>query len=136
MGSGKGHRVNAYRAVTCWVPLALWIAFIFVMSSIPDLPGEYRDLPSHSDKVVHFIEYLILAILLYRGLRSDGAGRVSVVLTALVLIGIGVAGLDELYQSIVPGRDSSAADLASDIGGVTAGAAIMFYRWKRSLLKG
>jgi len=116
--------------------LALWIAFIFVMSSIPDFPGEYRELPPHTDKVVHFIEYFILAILLYRGLRNDETGRLSVVLTALVLIGIGVAGLDELYQSIVPGRDSSAADLASDIGGVTAGALIMFYRWKRSLLKG
>ena len=128
--------MNAYRAVTRWVPLALWIAFIFVMSSIPDLPGEYKDLPPHSDKVVHFIEYFVLAILLYRGIRNDDRGRISRVMSALVLIGISVAGLDELYQSIVPGRDSSLADLLSDIGGVAAGAAIMLYRWKRSLLKG
>ena len=128
--------MNAYRAVTRWVPLALWIAFIFVMSSIPDLPGEYKDLPPHSDKVVHFIEYFVLAILLYRGIRNDDRGRISQVMSALVLIGISVAGLDELYQSIVPGRDSSLADLLSDIGGVAAGAAIMLYRWKRSLLKG
>lgn len=128
--------MNAYRAVTRWVPLALWIVFIFVMSSIPDLPGDYRDLPPHSDKVVHFVEYFVLAILLYRGLRSDGTGRISVVLTALLLIGIGVAGMDELYQSIVPGRDSSAADFATDIGGVVVGATIVFFRWKRSLLKG
>ena len=114
----------------------MWIAFIFVMSSIPDLPGEYKDLPPHSDKVVHFIEYFVLAILLYRGIRNDDRGRISRVMSALVLIGISVAGLDELYQSIVPGRDSSLADLLSDIGGVAAGAAIMLYRWKRSLLKG
>lgn len=128
--------MNTYRAVTRWVPLALWIAFIFVMSSIPDLPGEYRDFPPHTDKVMHFIEYFVLAILLYRGIRNDETGRISVELAALVLIGVGVAGLDELYQSIVPGRDSSVADLASDMGGVVAGALIMFYSWKRSLLKG
>ena len=128
--------MNAYRAVTRWVPLALWIAFIFVMSSIPDLPGEHRDLPPYSDKVAHFIEYFVLAILLYRGLSNGERGRGGLMLTALVLIGVGVAGLDELYQSMVPGRDSSIADLASDIGGVAAGATIMFYRWKRSLLKG
>jgi VanZ family protein len=128
--------VNIYRAVTRWVPLALWIAFIFVMSSIPDLPGEYRNLPHHSDKVVHFIEYFVLAILLYRGLSNDGTGRMNMLLTALVLIGVGVAGLDELYQSIVPGRDSSVADLASDIGGIAAGALVVYSRWKLSLSKG
>jgi VanZ family protein len=116
--------------------LALWIAFIFVMSSIPDLPGEYRELPPHTDKVVHFIEYFVLAILLYRGLRSDANGRMSSLLTALVLIGVGVAGLDETYQGIVPGRDSSVADLASDVGGIAAGAIVVFSRWKRSLSKG
>lgn len=128
--------MNTYRAATRWVPLALWIAFIFVMSSIPDLPGEYRDLPPHSDKVVHFIEYFILALLLYRGLANDASGRMNVLLVALVLIGIGIAGLDELYQSIVPRRDSSVADLASDIGGIAAGALVVFSRWKLSISKG
>ena len=128
--------MNTYRAATRWVPLALWITFIFVMSSIPDLPGEYRDLPPHSDKVVHFIEYFILALLLYRGLANDASGRMNVLLVALVLIGIGIAGLDELYQSIVPRRDSSVADLASDIGGIAAGALVVFSRWKLSISKG
>ena len=128
--------MNAYRAVTRWVPLGLWIVFIFVMSSIPDLPGDYRELPPYSDKVVHFVEYLILAILLYRGLRDEGGRRIGRVMTALVLIGVGIAGMDELYQSIVPGRDSSAADLASDIGGIVAGAGIVYFGWKRSLSRG
>ncbi len=127
--------MNIYGAITRWVPLALWIAFIFVMSSIPDLPGGYRDLPPHSDKVVHFIEYFVLAILLYRGLGNDGTGRINMLLIALILIGVGIAGLDELYQSIVPGRDSSVADLASDIGGIAAGALVVFSRWKLSLSK-
>ena len=127
----KGHLLNFKRVVTRWVPLALWVAFIFVMSSITYLPGDYSVLPRHSDKVVHFIEYLVLAILLYRGLNDDGSGRIRVVMTALVLIGVGIAGLDELYQSMVPGRDSSVADLAMDITGVVTGAAITFSRWKR-----
>ncbi len=127
--------MNIYGAITRWVPLALWVAFIFVMSSIPALPGGYRDLPPHSDKVVHFIEYFVLAILLYRGLGNDGTGRINMLLIALILIGVGIAGLDELYQSIVPGRDSSVADLASDIGGIAAGALVVFSRWKLSLSK-
>ena len=116
--------------------MALWIAFIFVMSSIPDLPGEYRHLPPHADKVVHFIEYFVLAILLYRGLSGDAPGNMNGVLAALVLLGVGIAGLDELYQSVVPGRDSSFADLASDIGGIAVGAFVVFSRWKRSLARG
>ncbi len=128
--------MNTFRAVTRWVPLALWVAFIFVMSSIPDLPGEYRHLPPHADKVVHFIEYFVLAILLYRGIRGDESDGMRGVLIALVLLGVGIAGLDELYQSIVPGRDSSIADLASDVGGIVAGAYVVFSRWKRSLAKG
>ena len=116
--------------------MALWIAFIFVMSSIPDIPGEYKDLPAHSDKVVHFIEYFVLAVLLYRGLRSDGPVRMNGVMTALILLGFVIAGLDEFYQSIVPGRDSSLADLASDMTGIAAGAFVVFSRWKRSLARG
>jgi VanZ family protein len=124
--------VNINKAVKRWIPLALWIAFIFIMSSIPHLPGDYKDLPPGSDKVAHFIEYFVLALLLYRGIREDEVGRTGLILTILVLMGFAVGGLDELYQRNVPGRTSSLMDLTADFSGVLAGALVVYFRWRRS----
>jgi hypothetical protein len=128
----KGHWVNIKTAVKRWIPLALWIAFIFIMSSIPHLPGDYKDLPPGSDKVAHFIEYFVLALFLYRGIREDEVRRMGLVLVILVVIGIAVGGLDELYQRQVPGRTSSLTDLTADFSGIVAGALVVYFRWRRS----
>jgi VanZ family protein len=127
----KGHRVKSNDALKRWTPLILWVAFIFIMSSIPDLPGDYRALPAGTDKVAHFVEYFVLALLLHRGIRRDGVKRMELVLISLVVIGFAIGGLDELYQNLVPGRDSSVADLAADLIGITAGALTIYYNQRR-----
>ena len=116
------------RAVRRWGPLVLWDVLIFLASSIPNLPGGYNNFPAGTDKVVHFIEYFILALLLYRGIKDKAAGKRVLLLTSIVLIGFIVACLDELYQHSVPGRDSSILDLAADFSGVFVGALLVLYR--------
>ena len=100
------------RALRPWWPLFIWVALIFGLSSIPDLPGEGIDLPRHTDKVVHGFEYLVLAVLFCRGLGADTHHRRLVIGLVTVFTCIAIAALDEMYQSYVPGRDASPYDLA------------------------
>jgi VanZ family protein len=124
--------VSIERAVKRWAPLVLWVAFIFLASSIPELPGEYEHFPEGTDKVVHFVEYFVLALLLYRGIKDYAAGNRAALVAALLAIGFVVAGLDELYQHSVPGRDSSIMDLAADVAGVFTGALLVVCRRRYS----
>lgn len=110
-----------------WAPLALWIAVIFGLSSIPGMPGKGFRLPQGSDKVVHFLEYAVLAYLLYRGL---GYGRVEPGIShgvASLVLAAGIALSDEYYQSFIPGRDASFFDLSADLLGIITGNALYYF---------
>ncbi len=116
------------RAVKRWGPLVLWVVFIFLASSIPDVPGGYNNLPEGTDKVVHFIEYFVLSLFLYRGIKGKAIGNKWLLLASILVIGFVLACLDELYQYTVPGRDSSIMDLAADFAGIFTGAILVLYR--------
>lgn len=104
-----------------WLPLIIWIVMIFALSSIPGLSSDDVRLPTGFDKLVHFFEYAVFALLFYRGLSYGGVRvRWSIVLI-VVASGIAVAALDEMYQSYIPRRDSSMYDLVMDSAGVVVG---------------
>ena len=113
--------------VTRWIAVALWAAVIFGMSSLPGsrVPGRFGT-------QAHFIEYAVLALLLYRALRST-AGRASAFIWTLVLAS-GYAVTDELHQSFVPLRVPDVGDWAVDTAGAlcAAGGAILVERWLAS----
>jgi VanZ family protein len=119
--------MSIVRAVKRWGPLVLWVAFIFLASSISDMPGGYNNFPEGTDKVVHFIEYFVLSLFLYRGIKDKTIGNRWLLLASIVVIGFVVACLDELYQYFVPGRDSSIMDLAADFAGIFSGALLVLY---------
>ncbi len=101
-----------------WLPLIVWIVMIFALSSIPGLSSDDVKLPTGFDKLVHFIEYAVFALLYYRGLSYGGVRvRWSIVLI-VIASGIAVAALDEMYQSYIPRRDSSLYDLVMDSAGI------------------
>lgn len=118
------------------MPLFVWVVLIFALSSIPDLtPGDMK-LPHGTDKVVHFTEYAILAVLFYRGL-SYGSRRFNwVFLIVTMATAAGLGGLDELYQSYVPGRDSSFMDLMADFAGIGAGSIFTLIKDRRKITRG
>ena len=93
-----------------WVPAVVWSGLIVVGSTIPDL-GPQR-FPG-CDKVVHFIEYLILGATL-RYWSADGRWF-------FLVGGIGFGALDEIHQSIVPTRDASLWDFLADASGMIVG---------------
>ena len=110
-----------------WFPLIFWVFLIFGLSSIPNIsPGRIK-LPSGSDKIIHYFEYSILALLFYRGLVYDRWNIGGLVAVVVVIAGAGVALMDEFYQSFIPGRDCSLLDLVADFSGVISGTVIYYF---------
>ena len=104
-----------------WLPLIVWIVMIFGLSSIPGLSSDDVRFPTGSDKVVHFFEYAVFAMLFYRGLSYGGVRVRWSIVIIVITSGIAVAALDEMYQSYIPRRDSSFFDLVMDSAGIVAG---------------
>jgi VanZ family protein len=99
-------------------PWLFLMIIIFVQSSIgsiklPDLEFELED------KIVHFLVFGILGILMARGLRNSGNKTIKdhyLSITTLICILYGAS--DEIHQYFVPGRDSSYGDWIADILGI------------------
>jgi VanZ family protein len=112
------------------MPLVLWIGSILLVSSLPAATIDRVGLVVQ-DKVAHFLEYLILGFLAGRWERNQyGHPWPRALVTALVL-GLGIATLDEIHQSWIPGRDPSPWDWSADAGGISVGLLIALLRYRR-----
>jgi VanZ family protein len=109
-------------SLSAWLPVASYAALIFTLSSIPTLapPGH----AANADKVAHFLEYALLGGLLARAWGRTLAGRRAAVRIALaVVMGAGIAALDETFQGTV-GRDKSLGDWVTDLAAVTIAVSV------------
>ena len=100
------------RALTVWLPVVIWAAVIFTLSSIPSLSTGLGTWDTILRKGAHLTEYAVLGGLLYRAL-----GREPLALA----MGIAYAATDELHQYFVRGRHASPVDVAIDAVGVAIG---------------
>jgi VanZ family protein len=100
------------RLLTVWLPVLLWAAVIFTLSSIPSLSTGLGTWDTILRKGAHLTEYAVLGGLLYRAL-----GREPLALA----VGIAYAATDELHQYFVRGRHASPVDVAIDAVGVAVG---------------
>ncbi len=98
--------------LTIWLPVLIWAAVIFTLSSIPSLSTGLGTWDTILRKGAHLTEYAVLGGLLYRAL-----GREPLALA----VGIAYAATDELHQYFVRGRHASPVDVAIDAVGVAAG---------------
>jgi VanZ family protein len=114
--------VTRSRAVTLWLPVVLWAAVIFAISSIPSLSTGLGTWDTLLRKAAHMSEFAVLGALLYRAL-----GREVPALAA----GVAYAATDELHQSFVSGRHASVVDVAIDAAGVAAGMLAWFWIQRR-----
>lgn len=103
-----------------WLPALSWAAVIWYLSSQPTPPSPV-DLP---DYVSHALEYGFLGGLVWRGMAGgfvvSRRGRWLPLWVVLLCAFYGLS--DEIHQSFVPGRDSSALDLAADVVGAALAA--------------
>jgi VanZ like family len=114
-------RVTASRALTLWLPVLAWAALIFTLSSIPNLStaeGVLGDVLSYG---AHATEYAIFGVLLARALDARVLAWAA---------GVAYAITDEIHQSFVPGRQTSAFDLLVDAVGLAVGV-LAFERARR-----
>ena len=74
-------------------------------------------------KCAHVIEYTVLAVLLWRALRSvPTLGTRSVIVFGAVLLGCALfAASDEFHQTFVKSRTPSVRDVFLDVGGALLG---------------
>jgi VanZ family protein len=105
--------------LTAWLPVAVWAAVIFTLSSIPSLDSGLGTWDTVLRKLAHLAEYAVLGALLYRALRREPAA---------IALGSLYAVTDEVHQAFVSGRQGSPLDWLIDTVGVVAGALLLSWR--------
>lgn len=105
--------------LTAWLPVAVWAAVIFTLSSIPSLDSGLGSWDTVLRKLAHLVEYGILGALLYRALRREPAA---------MALGSLYAVTDEIHQAFVSGRQGSPLDWFIDTVGVVAGVLLLSRR--------
>jgi VanZ family protein len=104
-----------------WFPVIAYVTLIFYLSSLSH-PEER--LPNFlfeqlGDKLLHGIEYAVLALLCYRAFRWAAGPQAGEYAVMLAIVATSLYGLtDELHQAYVPLRESSLADWIAVIGAV------------------
>ena len=111
------------RTLTLWLPVVLWAAVIFALSSVPSLSSGLGGWDYVLRKCAHTTEYAVLAYLLARAIGREAPALVAGVLYAIS---------DELHQSFVRGRHASPLDVAIDSVGLLLGLVL----WRRAASQG
>ncbi len=122
-GSGtSGGKGRSLSRAWPWIPVVLYLALIFHLSSLPDPLPELT--ARVWDKGIHFVEYGSLGGLLLFALRSSGVAWRRALLLAIA--GASLYGAsDELHQAFVTGRSSDVCDWAADTLGGAVGAFLL-----------
>lgn len=105
------------------------MAIISYMSSVP---GD--NLPDlgiiGADKFAHFLEFLVLGMLLTRAILGQGPKiSLSWAIILSIIISVLYAAIDEWHQAFIPGRQVDSLDFAADAAGVILGSLLFLRRW-------
>jgi VanZ family protein len=80
-------------------------------------------IPAGWDKVAHFVTFGLITALLWRGT----AGRAPLAVLGAVVT---FAALDELHQTLMPGRAAEVLDFVADAAAAAAVCGVLFIRRK------
>lgn len=106
-----------------WLPVFLWAALIFYLSSMPDLRSDFPDdLDFVLRKIAHVLEYAVLAVLLARAWPQR-----KYLFWEAFAVAVFYAASDEFHQLFVIGRDGSLRDVLIDSIGAFLG--LQIYNW-------
>ncbi len=118
------------RLLVLWGPVVAYMAALFFVSSLSDVPGP----PSgFSDKHEHFVFYAVLGALALRALAGGRWQGVTIrTLLGAILIAAAYGVSDEVHQWFVPGRDADPLDAVADTAGAATAAAAA---WAWSIIR-
>jgi VanZ family protein len=112
-------------------PALCYAALIFFLSSLSNpFPFKPTGLLAW-DKLQHFVEYGVLAVLLTWGLWRAGMAVSSSWIWAAV-VGSAYGLTDEVHQAFVPNRSADPHDWLADTAGALAGALLVGLLLRRS----
>ena len=123
-----------------WLPVVIWALLIYSSSTsafaspqtsrilvpllhwvLPDAsPPTLELLHELARKSVHFVNYFVLSLLLFRALRGPNKGWSRRCAILAVLLAFTYASTDEFHQSFEQGRGASAMDALLDTTGAAA----------------
>jgi hypothetical protein len=109
-----------HKAFWCWCLLVDYAACIFALSAIP---GQALPRVRVNDKLVHALEFGMLAVLTCRALRIQAPSwPLPLVASISILVAICYGAVDEAHQLFVSQRTAELADVAADSLGATLAA--------------
>ncbi|MCX7018010.1 MAG: VanZ family protein [bacterium] len=118
-------------AIARWVPVAVVVIVIFILSSIPGDIYPRIDIPN-ADKGMHAILFLPLGWFFARAFAARAQKRAIVgreALTAMIA-GIAYGALDEIHQIWTPRRECDVNDWLVDCAAVIIGVVLwQLYAW-------
>lgn len=137
-----------------WLPPFLWMGFIFPTNealtssstSLIIIPIIKWLLPNASQatvemihvvvrKISHFLEYALLAFLLFRGFRGrkENWHWKWVIYSGIIAIGYGA--LDEFLQTLLPSRTGSFSDWMINSAGAVLSLSVLFLSNRKNINK-
>jgi len=108
------------------IPVIVYAGLIFFASTFSEAPF---DLPKFilKDKLMHFIEFAIFGILLWRSANRWKLSLTKIKLSIIaIVIGSIYAAFDEYHQFLIPGRKCDFSDWIADAIGLAVGIAIAY----------
>lgn len=108
------------KKLTLWLPVFLWAAVIFTLSSIKQVQvSEFFAWDFLAKKTAHVLEYTIFYALIF---RATGKKYILSYILALAY-----AASDEFHQHYVLGRSATVIDIGIDLSGANISSYIL---WK------
>ena len=118
--------------LTAWLPSLLWMALLFYLSSLPQLPGPEEILTIQIiRKTGHALVYAILCALDDHALQKTRPDTTHHTLLAWGLT-VSYAIFDEIHQGFAPGRHATVHDVLIDALGATVAVLLMSRRTQAS----
>ena len=145
--------MNIRSKIQYWLPVVLWISFIFWMSTgmfsaentylffgpllrffVPSIsPREIVILHAILRKLAHVTEYFISGLLLFRAFRNGSDKRREWIWAfSSLLVVVLIAAGDEFHQSFVPTRTSSIIDVGIDMFGGFLAQCMSVWTYRRN----